>query len=193
MLRLIKLTKRFKIDVARRRKIDSTTSIIFAGSLSSEDQSTRSRLAPRSSAANRATRCANVLPLLDKRSNCVVSPIKLSQAIEAIFPHLAMSRAFQDNAPCPNDKIEQEWLAQRGRWAVPQFIAAYRWRQSLIDLLLGLMHRHLTNHMRYRFYSGSAAALKFRREKVRRSWPEFCLSVTKDFGGVKQSDFLALA
>ena len=66
-----------------------------------------------------------------------VSTIKLLEAIEALYPLLALIDVFLDNASYHHAKIVREWLAQPGRRIKLHFIPAYRPHLNPIERLWG--------------------------------------------------------
>ena len=70
-----------------------------------------------------------------------ISTIKLLEAIEALYPLLALIHVFLDNARYHHAKIVQEWLAQPGRRIKLHFIPAYCPHLNPIERLWGVMHR----------------------------------------------------
>ena len=122
------------------------------------------------------------------------STIQLLEAIEAMYPLLAMIHVFLDNARYHHARIVQEWLAQPGRRLTLHFIPAYCPHLNPIERLWGLMHRHLTHNRTYATYREFAeTTLDFLRKKVPRRWPEFCDSVSDNFRVINPKDFRVLA
>ncbi len=106
------------------------------------------------------------IAMIDVETVDAASTINLLQAIEAMYPLLAMIHVFLDNARYHHAKIVQEWLAQPGRCITLHFIPAYCPHLNPIERLWGLMHKHLTHNKSYATYREFAeAALAFLREK----------------------------
>ena len=102
-----------------------------------------------------------------------VSTIKLLEAIEALYPLLALIHVFLDNASYHHAKIVREWLAQPGRRIKLHFIPAYCPHLNPIERLWGVMHRNITHNKTYATCTQFAdATLEFLREKVPRSWAQ---------------------
>ncbi|WP_170263719.1 IS630 family transposase [Blastochloris sulfoviridis] len=83
-----------------------------------------------------------------------VSTIRLLEAIEALYPMLALIHVFLDNARDHHAKLVQEWLAQE--WlARPgcrirlHFIPPYCPHLNPIERLWGVMHKHVTHNKCY--------------------------------------------
>jgi transposase len=132
--------------------------------------------------------------MIDVETVDAASTIRLLEAIEAMYPLLAMIYVFLDNARYHHAKIVQEWLAQPGRRVTLHFIPAYCPHLNPIERLWGLMHKHLTHNKTYATYREFAeAALDFLRKKVPKCWPEFCDSVTDNFRVINPKDFRVLA
>ncbi|MGC8534405.1 MAG: IS630 family transposase, partial [Rhizomicrobium sp.] len=132
--------------------------------------------------------------MIDVETVDAASTIRLLEAIEAMYPLLAMIHVFLDNARYHHAKMVQEWLAQPGRRIKLHFVPAYCPHLNPIERLWGLMHRHLTHNKTYATYREFAeAALDFLRNKVPRCWPEFCDSVTDNFRVIDSKDFRVLA
>ena len=122
------------------------------------------------------------------------STIRLLQAIEAMYPLLAMIHVFLDNARYHHAVLVQQWLAQPGRRIALHFIPAYCPHLNPIERLWGVMHKHLTHNKCWANYREFAeAVLEFLREKVPKRWPEFRGSVTDNFRVINPKDFRVLA
>ena len=131
--------------------------------------------------------------MIDVETVDAASTIRLLEAIEAMYPMLAMSHVFLDNARYHHARIVQEWLAQPGRRITLHFVPAYCPHLNPIERLWGLMHKHLTHNKTYATYREFAeAALDFLRKKVPKCWPEFCDSVTDNFCVINPKDFRVL-
>ena len=119
-----------------------------------------------------------------------VSTIKLLEAIEALYPLLALIHVFLDNASYHHAKIVREWLAQPGRRIKLHFIPAYCPHLNPIERLWGVMHRNITHNKTYATCTQFAdATLEFLREKVPRSWAQLRDSVTDNFRVISPKDF----
>jgi len=122
-----------------------------------------------------------------------VSTIKLLEAIEKMYPLLAMIHVFLDNARYHHARVVQEWLAQPGRRITLHFIPAYCPHLNPIERLWGVMHKHLTHNKCYATYREFAeATLSFLREQVPKRWPEFSDTVTDNFRVINPKDFRVL-
>ena len=132
--------------------------------------------------------------MLDVETVDAASTIRLLQAIEAMYPLLAMIHVFLDNARYHHAALVKEWLAQPGRRIQLHFIPTYCPHLNPIERLWGVMHKHLTHNKCYLTYREFAeAALQFLRERVPRRWPEFRDSVTDNFRVIDPKDFRVLA
>ena len=119
-----------------------------------------------------------------------LSTIKLLEALEALYPLMAMIHVFLDNAGYHHAKIVREWLAQPGRRIKLHFVPAYCPHLNPIERLGGVMHKHLTHNKTYFTCKEFAdTTLEFPREKVPRNWEEFSGSVTDNFRVIKPKDF----
>jgi transposase len=118
------------------------------------------------------------------------STISLLEAIEALYPLLALIHVFLDNARYHHAKLVQEWLARPGCRIRLHFIPAYCPHLNPIERLWGVMHRNVTHNKTYATCAQFAdATLGFLREKVPRNWPSFCDSVTDNFRVINPKDF----
>jgi hypothetical protein len=63
--------------------------------------------------------------MIDVETVDAASTIQLLQAIEAMYPLLAIIHVFLDNARYHDAVLVQEWLAQPGRRIKLQFLPAY--------------------------------------------------------------------
>jgi len=132
--------------------------------------------------------------MIDVETVDAASTIRLLQAIEAMYPLLAMIHVFLDNARYHHAVLVQEWLAQPERRITLHFIPAYCPHLNPIERLWGVMHKHLTHNKCYATYREFAATiLGFLRETVPRRWPEFCDSVSNNFRVINPKDFRVLA
>ena len=66
------------------------------------------------------------------------STIRLLEAIEALYPMLALIHVFLDNARYHHARLVQEWLAQPGRRIQLHFIPPYCPHLNPIERLWGL-------------------------------------------------------
>ncbi len=122
------------------------------------------------------------------------STIKLLEAIEALYPLLAMIHIYLDNARYHHAKLVQAWLAQPGRRIRLHFVPAYCPHLNPIERLWGAMHKHVTHNKCYatsREFAG--AVLTFLRETVPQNWPDLCDSVTDNFRVINPKVFRVLA
>ena len=132
--------------------------------------------------------------MIDVETVDAASTIRLLEAIEAMYPLLAMIHVFLDNARYHHAYLVQEWLAQPGRRVKLHFIPAYCPHLNPIERLWGVMHEHLTRnkcHASYREFAN--AMLDFLREKVPQNWPKFCDSVSDNFRVINPNNFRVLA
>lgn len=122
------------------------------------------------------------------------STIRLLEAIEALYPLLAMIHVYLDNARYHHAKLVQAWLDQPGRRIKLHFIPPYCPHLNPIERLWGVMHKHVTHNKCYttsREFAGEV--LTFLREKVPQNWAELCDSVTDNFRVINPKDFRVLA
>jgi transposase len=132
--------------------------------------------------------------MIDVETVDATSTIRLLQAIEAMYPLLAMIHVFLDNARYHHAVLVQEWLAQPGRRIRLHFIPAYCPHLNPIERLWGVMHKHLTHNKCYASYREFAGTvLGFLRESVPRRWPDIRDSVTDNFRVVNPKNFRILA
>ena len=118
------------------------------------------------------------------------STIKLLEAIEALYPMLALIHVFLDNASYHHAKLVREWLAQPGRRIMLHFIPPYCPHLNPIERLWGLMHRNVTHNKCYATCAQFAdATLSFLRENVPRNWADLRDSVTDNFRVTSPKDF----
>lgn len=131
--------------------------------------------------------------MIDVETVDAASTIKLLQAIEAMYPLLAMIHVYLDNARYHHAVLVQAWLAQPGRRIRLHFIPAYCPHLNPIERLWGLMHRLLTHNKCYATYREFAeATLHFLRKQVPRQWPKFRDSVTDNFRVIDPMNFRVL-
>jgi len=122
------------------------------------------------------------------------STIRLLEAIEALYPMLALIHVFLDNARYHHAKLVQEWLSRPGCRIKLHFIPAYCPHLNPIERLWGVMHKHVTHNKCYATCAQFAdATLGFLREKVPRNWADLCDSVTDNFRVISPKDFRLMA
>jgi len=118
------------------------------------------------------------------------STITLLEAIEALYPLMALLHVFLDNARYHHAKLVQEWLARPGCRIKLHFIPAYCPHLNPIERLWGVMHRNVTHNKTYATCAQFAdATLGFLREKVHRNWAAYRDSVTDNFRVINPKDF----
>jgi transposase len=118
------------------------------------------------------------------------STIRLLEAIEALYPMLALIHVFLDNARYHHAQLVQEWLAQPGRRIQLHFIPPYCPHLNPIERLWGLMHKHVTHNTCYATCREFAeATLGFLRDTVPKNWAGLCDSVTDNFRVISPKDF----
>lgn len=132
--------------------------------------------------------------MIDVETVDAASTIRLLQAIEAMYPLLAMIHVYLDNARYHHAVLVKAWLAQPGRRIRLHFIPAYCPHLNPIERLWGVMHKQLTHNKCYATYRQFAeATLSFLRDQVPRRWLEFSDSVTDNFRVIDPKDFRVLA
>jgi len=118
------------------------------------------------------------------------STITLLQAIEALYPLMALLHVFLDNARYHHAKLVQEWLARPGCRIKLHFIPAYCPHLNPIERLWGVMHRNVTHNRTYATCAQFAeATLGFLRDKVHRNWAAYRDSITDNFRVINPRDF----
>jgi transposase len=118
------------------------------------------------------------------------STITLLEAIEALYPLMALLHVFLDNARYHHAKLVQEWLARPGCRIKLHFIPAYCPHLNPIERLWGVMHRNVTHNRTYATCAQFAdATLGFLRDKVHRNWAAYRDSVTDNFRVINPKDF----
>jgi len=128
--------------------------------------------------------------VVDVETVDALSTIRLLEAIEALYPLLALIHVFLDNARYHHAQLVQDWLAQPGRRIQLHFIPSYCPHLNPIERLWGLMHKHVTHNKTYATCRDFAdATLEFLRDKVPKNWPELCDSVTDNFRIIDPKDF----
>jgi transposase len=128
--------------------------------------------------------------MIDVETIDAASTITLLEAIEALYPLLALIHVFLDNARYHHAKLVQEWLAQPGCRIKLHFIPTYCPHLNPIERLWGVMHRNITHNKCYGTCAQFAdATLGFLREEVPRNWAVLCDQVTDNFRVIKPKDF----
>jgi transposase len=121
------------------------------------------------------------------------STIRLLEALETLYPILAVIHVFLDNAPYHHARLVQDWLAQPGRRVRLHFIPAYCPHLNPIERLWGAMHKHVTHNKCYATFREFAdEALTFLRKDVPENWQELCDSVTDNFRIINPKHFRVL-
>ena len=111
-----------------------------------------------------------------------LSMIELLEAIEALYPMMALIHVFLDNARYHHAKLVQEWLAEPGRRIKLHFVPTYCPHLNSIERLWGVMHKHVTHNKCYETSAQFAeATLEFLRQTVPRNWIDFRDSITDNF------------
>jgi len=122
------------------------------------------------------------------------STIRLLEALEMLYPLLAVIHVFLDNARYHHARLVQDWLAQPGCRIQLHFIPAYCPHLNPIERLWGAMHKHVTHNKCYATSREFAEeVLNFLRKKVPKNWLELCDSVTDNFRVINPKDFRVLA
>jgi len=122
------------------------------------------------------------------------STIRLLEAIETLYPLLAVIHVFLDNARYHHARLVQDWLAQPGRRIRLHFIPAYCPHLNPIERLWGAMHKHVTHNKCYATSKEFAEeVLTFLRKKVPQNWLELCDSIADNFRVINPKDFRILA
>jgi len=121
------------------------------------------------------------------------STIRLLEALETLYPLLAVIHVFLDNARYHHARLVQDWLAQPGRRIRLHFIPPYCPHLNPIERMWGVMHKHVTHNKCYatsrEFANG---ALTFLRKDVPEKWLELCDSVTDNFRVINPKHFRVL-
>lgn len=132
--------------------------------------------------------------MIDVETVDAASTNQLLQAIESMYPLMALIHVFLDNARYHHADLVQKWLAEPGRRIKLHFISAYCPHLNPIERLWRVMHKHLTHNKCYATYRGFAeATLEFLCETVPSHWFEFRDSVTDNFRLIDPKDFRVLA
>ena len=128
--------------------------------------------------------------MIDVQTVDAASTISLLEAIEAMYPLLALIHVFLDNARYHHAALVQQWLARPGCRIKLHFIPAYCPHLNPIERLWGVMHRNVTHNKTYATVAQFAdAALGFLRQTVPRDWAGLCDSVTDNFRVIRPKDF----
>ena len=90
--------------------------------------------------------------MIDVETVDAASTIRLLEAIEAMYPLLALIHVFLDNARYHHAALVREWLAQPGRRIKLHFIPAYCPHLNPIERLWAVMHKSLTHNRTYPTY-----------------------------------------
>jgi transposase len=121
------------------------------------------------------------------------STIRLLEALETLYPLLAVIHVFLDNARYHHARLVQDWLAQPGRRIRLHFIPPYCPHLNPIERLWGVMHKHVTHNKCYATSREFAnEALTFLRKDVPEKWLELCDSVTDNFRVINPKHFRVL-
>ncbi len=122
-----------------------------------------------------------------------MSTIRLLKSLELLYPLMACIHLFLDNARYHHAKLVREWLSRPGCRSKLHFLPAYCPHLNPIERLWGVMQKHVTRNKSYETCTQFAeATLDFLRDKVPRSWPEFCDSITDNFRIISPKDFRLL-
>jgi transposase len=84
--------------------------------------------------------------MIDVETVNAASTITLLEAIEALYPMLALIHVFLDNARYHHAKLVQEWLARPDCRIKLHFIPTYCPHLNPIERLWGVMHRNVTHN-----------------------------------------------
>jgi transposase len=122
------------------------------------------------------------------------STIKLLEAIEALYPMLALIHVFLDNARYHHAKLVQDWLSRPDCRIRLHFVPAYCPHLNPIERLWSVMHKHVTHNKCYATFTQFAdAMLSFLRDEVPRNWASLRDSVTDNFRVISPNDFRVMA
>jgi transposase len=128
--------------------------------------------------------------MIDVQTVDAASTITLLEAIESLYPLMALIHVFLDNARYHHAKLVQDWLARPGCRIRLHFIPSYCPHLNPIERLWGLMHRNVTHNKCYPTCAQFAdATLGFLRKEVPRNWVHLCDSVTDNFRVISPKDF----
>ena len=127
--------------------------------------------------------------MIDVETVNAASTIALLEAIEALYPLLALIHVFLDNARYHHAQLVQEWLARPGCRIKLHFIPSYCPHLNPIERLWGVMHRNVTHNRCYATCAEFAnATLGFLRQRIPHNWADFCDQVTDNFRVIKPKD-----
>ena len=122
------------------------------------------------------------------------STIRLLEALETLYPLLAVIHVFLDNARYHHARLVQDWLAQPDHRIRLHFIPAYCPHLNPIERLWGAMHKQVTHNKCYATAREFAdEVLTFLRKGVPENWLELCDLVTDNFRVINPKDFRVLA
>lgn len=122
------------------------------------------------------------------------STVQLLEAIEALYPFMALIHVYLDNARYHHARLVRAWLARPGCRIKLHFLPAYCPHLNPIERLWGLMHKHVTHNKTYPTCANFAEAmLGFLRQNVPRNWPTFSETVTDNFRVISPKNFRVLA
>jgi transposase len=108
--------------------------------------------------------------MIDVETVDAVSTIRLLEAIEALYPMLALIHVFLDNARYHHAKLVQDWLARPGCRIRLHFLPPYCPHLNPIERLWGVMHKHVTHNKCYATCAQFAdATLGFRQAAASRT------------------------
>jgi transposase len=128
--------------------------------------------------------------MIDVKTVDAASTISLLEALEALYPLMALIHVFLDNARYHHAKLVQEWLARPGCRIRLHYVPTYCPHLNPIERLWQLMHKHVTHNKCYATATEFAtAALDFLRKKVPRKWATYRDSVTDNFRIIRPTDF----
>jgi len=118
------------------------------------------------------------------------STISLLEAIQSLYPMMALIHVFLDNARYHHATLVKEWLARSECRIRLHFVPAYCPHLNPIERLWGLMHKNITHNRCYGTHNQFCdAALEFLRERVPRNWAQFCDAVSDNFRVISPKDF----
>jgi transposase len=128
--------------------------------------------------------------MIEVKTVDAASTIALLEAIEALYPLIALIHVYLDNARYHHARLVQDWLARPGCRIRLHFIPSYCPHLNPIERLWGLMHRNVTHNKCYETFAQFAdATLSFLREQVPRDWARLCDHVTDNFRVISPKDF----
>src|ERR1700730_5985178 len=128
--------------------------------------------------------------MIDVETVNAASTIALLEALEVLYPLMALIHVFVDNARYHHARLVREWLARPDCRIRLHFIPSYCPHLNPIERLWGLMHRNVTHNKCYATCAQFAdATLGFLRENVPRNWATMCDSVTDNFRVISPKNF----